>query len=240
MIELIPAIDLIDGKCVRLSKGKFESKKVYSADPVEMAIRFEDAGFRRLHLVDLDGADKGRLKHLKILEKIALKTDLLTDFGGGVKNLSDVRSIINAGAFMVCIGSTAVKNEPEFDEVLNIFGSERILLAADSKGDELVISGWKESAGIRLFDFLAEMIKKDVKRILCTDVNKDGMLEGTSVGLYEKILAEFPDLYLIASGGVSGVNDIEILENAEIPAVVFGKAWYEGKLKISDLKYFMD
>ncbi len=239
MIELIPAIDLIDGKCVRLSRGDFESKKIYSSDPVDMAKRFEDAGFRRLHLVDLDGADKGRLKHLRILEKIAVRSDLLTDFGGGVQNLSDVRSIINSGAYMVCIGSMAVKNEGEFDEVLNIYGSERVLLAADTKDDELVISGWKESAGILLFDFFEKMVKKDVKRILCTDVNMDGMLEGTSVGLYEKIMAKFPDLYLIASGGVSGIKDIEALDRSSIPAVIFGKAWYEGKLKIEDLKHFM-
>ncbi len=239
MIDIIPAIDLIDGKCVRLSKGDFKSKKIYSDDPVDMAMRFEDHGFKRLHLVDLDGAEKGRLKHLKILEKIAVKTRLQTDFGGGVQSLSDVDSIINAGAFMACIGSMAVRNEDEFDRVLDRFGPERLLLAADTKNDELMISGWQEGAGIPVVDFIGKMIKKNITRILCTDVNRDGMLEGTSVALYERIMEEFPDLYLIASGGVSGIKDIELLERSPVPAVVFGKAFYEGKLKIDELKIFL-
>ncbi|MFP4366287.1 MAG: 1-(5-phosphoribosyl)-5-[(5-phosphoribosylamino)methylideneamino]imidazole-4-carboxamide isomerase [Bacteroidales bacterium] len=239
MIDIIPAIDLIDGKCVRLTKGDFNTKKVYSSDPVEMAAKFEDHGFKRLHLVDLDGANKGRLKHLKILEKIALKTSLETDFGGGVTSLSDVRSIINAGAFMVCVGSMAVKKEDEFDEVLNQFGPDKILLAADTKDDKLVISGWKESSGLDIFDFLEKMTNKDIKKVLCTDVNRDGMLEGTSIPLYKKIMKGFPDLYLIASGGVSGSGDIDMLDEAAIPAVVFGKAFYEGKLKIEDIKHYL-
>jgi phosphoribosylformimino-5-aminoimidazole carboxamide ribotide isomerase len=239
MIDIIPAIDLIDGKCVRLSKGDFKSKKIYSDDPVDMAMRFEDHGFKRLHLVDLDGAEKGRMKHLKILEKIAVKTGLQTDFGGGVKSLSDVDSIINAGAFMACIGSMAVRNEEEFDRVLERFGEERLLLAADTKNGELMISGWKEGAGIPVLDFIGKMIRKNITRILCTDVNRDGMLEGTSMALYERIMEEFPDLYLIASGGVGGIKDIELLEKSSVPAVVFGKAYYEGKLKIDELKTFL-
>ena len=239
MIDLIPAIDLIDGKCVRLIKGDFKSKTIYSADPVDMAMRFCDYGFKRLHLVDLDGAERGRLKHLKILEKIAAKTGLQADFGGGVQNLSDVHAIINAGAFMVCIGSMAVKNEKEFDKVLDHFGQERIILAADTKDDELVISGWKETAGISVFDFIEKMTGKGVTSILCTDVNKDGMLGGTSLSLYESIMERFPELYLIASGGVSKISDIEMLEKSPVPAVVFGKAFYEGKLKIKELKHLL-
>ncbi len=239
MIDIIPAIDLMDGKCVRLSQGDFSSRKVYSSDPVDMAMRFEDYGFKRLHLVDLDGADQGRLKHLKILEKIAGKTGLLTDFGGGVKNLSDVRSIINAGAFMVCIGSMAVKDEEELDLVLQQFGPDRIILAADAKDDQLVISGWKEPAGIPVLDFIGKMTGKNIARILCTDVNRDGMLGGTSVALYEKILERYPGLYLIASGGVGGIGDIELLERSGVPAVVFGKAFYEGKLGIDEMKDYL-
>ncbi len=239
MIELIPAIDLMDGKCVRLSKGDFSTKKIYSADPVDMAMRFEDYGFKRLHLVDLDGAGRGRLKHLKILEKIAVKTGLQTDFGGGVQNMTDVRSIINAGAFMVCIGSMAVKDEEEFDRVRDYTGPEKIILAADTKDGELVISGWKESAGIEIIDFIEKMTGKGISMILCTDVNKDGMLQGTSLTLYERIMEKFPELYLIASGGVSGIKDIENLEKASVPAVVFGKAYYEGKLEIGDLKQYL-
>ena len=239
MIDLIPAIDLIDGKCVRLTKGDFNTKKIYSDDPVEMALRFEDHGFNRLHLVDLDGADQGRLKHLRILEKIAVKTGLVTDYGGGVKTLADANSIINAGAGMVCIGSMAVKDEDEFDRVLEKHGLDRVLLAADTKDDELVISGWKQQAGIPLMEFMEKMVKKKVAKILCTDVNKDGMLRGTSIELYERIMDEFPDLYLIASGGVSGIRDIEILEESSVPAVVFGKAFYEGRLLIEELKHFL-
>ena len=239
MIELIPAIDLIDGKCVRLSKGDFSKKTVYREDPVDMAIIFEDYGLKRLHLVDLEGAGKGRLKHLKILEKIAVRTELIIDFGGGVKNITDARSIINAGAMMVCIGSMAVKSEHEFDGVLDLFGPEKLLLAADARDEKLVISGWKEEAGISLFDFIERMLDKGISHILCTDVDKDGMLEGTSVTLYKRVLERFPGLFLIASGGVSGISDIELLERSAVPAVVFGKAFYEGKLKIEELKHFL-
>ncbi len=239
MIDLIPAIDLIDGKCVRLSKGDFNTKKIYTNNPVEMAIRFEDEGFRRLHLVDLDGAGEGRLRHLKVLENIAVKTQLTTDFGGGVQDITDVNSIFNAGAALVCIGSMAVKKEEEFIEVLDRFTSERVLLAADARDGKLVISGWKENAEIDLFDFIEIMTGKGVSQILCTDVNKDGMLEGTSVDLYKKIMERFPGLYLIASGGVGGIKDIEKLQKSAIPAVVFGKAYYEGKLKTEEMKKYL-
>ncbi len=239
MIELIPAIDLIDGKCVRLIKGDFTRKTIYSENPVDMAKIFEDSGFRRLHLVDLEGAGNGRLKHLKILEKIAVRTELVIDFGGGVKDIADVRSIINAGASMVCIGSMAVKTEDEFDKVIDRFGPNKVLLAADARDEKLVISGWKEEAGISLFEFLERMQDKGISRILCTDVDKDGMLEGTSISLYERIIERFPDLFLIASGGVSGISDIEMLDRSDVHAVVFGKAFYEGKLKIEELKHFL-
>jgi phosphoribosylformimino-5-aminoimidazole carboxamide ribotide isomerase len=239
MIDLIPAIDLMGGKCVRLSKGDFNTSKVYSSDPVDMALRFEGNGFKRLHLVDLDGADQGRLKHLRILEKIAVRTKLLTDFGGGVKDLSDVRSIFNSGAAMVCIGSMAVRDEEAFGLALEQFGPDRTILAADAKEEQLVISGWKESAGISLMDFIDKMTARGITMILCTDVNRDGMLGGPSVNLYEKILERFPGLYLIASGGVSGIRDIELLERMAVPAVVFGKAFYEGKLLVDEMKQYL-
>jgi phosphoribosylformimino-5-aminoimidazole carboxamide ribotide isomerase len=239
MIDIIPAIDLMDGKCVRLSKGDFNTKKVYKGEPVDMAMMFEDSGFNRLHLVDLDGAGEGRLKHLRVLEQISVKTKLKIDFGGGIKSMADVRSVIDSGAFMVCIGSMAIKSEIEFDLALTAYGPEKILLAADAADEQLVISGWKESGNISLFDFLEKMLAKGITHVLCTDVNKDGMLEGTSISLYEKILERFPSLYLIASGGVSGIGDIEALETASIPAVVFGKAFYEGKLSLKELKSIM-
>lgn len=239
MIDIIPAIDLMDGKCVRLSKGDFSTKKIYGNMPVDMAMMFEDTGFTRLHLVDLDGAEGGRLKHLRILEQISVKTGLKIDFGGGIKSLADVRSVMESGAFMVCLGSMAVKNEIEFDLALSTYGPQQILLAADAADGQLVISGWKEAGNISLFDFLDKMIARGITHVLCTDINKDGMLGGTSVKLYEKIMERFPALYLIASGGVSGIGDIEALEASSIPAVVFGKAFYEGRLSIMELKSIM-
>ncbi|MGF1585417.1 MAG: 1-(5-phosphoribosyl)-5-[(5-phosphoribosylamino)methylideneamino]imidazole-4-carboxamide isomerase [Bacteroidales bacterium] len=239
MIDIITAIDLMDGKCVRLSKGDFNTKKIYGSEPVDMAMLFEDSGFTRLHLVDLDGAEGGRLKHLRILEQISVKTGLKIDFGGGIKSLADVRSVMESGACMVCLGSMAVKNENEFDLALSTYGPEKILLAADAADEQLVISGWKEAGNISLFDFLEKMIARGITQVLCTDVNKDGMLGGTSVKLYEKIMERFPALYLIASGGVSGIGDIEALEASSIPAVVFGKAFYEGRLSLKELKSFL-
>ncbi len=239
MIQLIPAIDLIDGKCVRLVKGDFNLKTVYHDDPVDVAKRFEDTGFRRLHIVDLEGAGQGRLMHLKIMEKIAVATGLVTDFGGGVKTYDDVRSIFNAGASMVCIGSMAVKNEEEFDNILKEFGGDRVMLAADARDEKLVISGWKEDAGISLFDFIGKMEKKGISSVLCTDVDRDGMLSGSSVKLYKEILDRFPGLFLVASGGIGSVSDIEALDEAGVPAVVFGKAWYDGKIGAADIKRFL-
>lgn len=239
MIEIIPAIDLIDGKFVRLSKGDFNTKKVYGSNPLDMALFFEDAGFTRLHLVDLEGASSGRLKHLRILERIAVKTSLKVDYGGGVRSMDDVRSILDYGAFLVCIGSMAVKREEEFDKVLAAYGPQIILLAADSRDEKLIVSAWKESAGISVFDYLDKMTKKGISQVLCTDAARDGMLEGVSLRLYGKMVERYPDLYLIASGGVSGIKDIEMLERSAVPAVVFGKAFYEGRLKIEDLKQLM-
>ncbi len=239
MIELIPAIDLIEGKCVRLEKGDFNSKTIYRDDPVDLAKKFEDLGFRRLHIVDLEGANKGRLTHLKVLEKISAKTALVTDFGGGIQDMADVRSIFSAGASMVCIGSMAVKKEGEFDSVLAEYTGDKILIAADARDEKIVISGWKEDAGIPLVEFIGKMIKKGISSVLCTDIDRDGMLSGTSVGLYKKIMENYPDLFLIASGGVGSAGDIGLLEESGIPAVVFGKAWYEGKIRYDDLKNFL-
>jgi phosphoribosylformimino-5-aminoimidazole carboxamide ribotide isomerase len=239
MIDIIPAIDLMDGKCVRLSKGDFSTKKIYSDNPADMAKMFEDSGFTRLHLVDLDGAASGRLKHLRILEQISLKTGLKTDFGGGIHSLPDVKAVFDSGAMLVCIGSMAVKKEGEFDQVIEKYGADKIVLAADSADEQVVISGWQESGNISLFSFLDGMLAKGISVVLCTDINKDGMLGGTSLGLYEKIMQRYPSLYLIASGGVSGIKDIDSLNRAAIPAVVFGKAFYEGRLTIEEMKHFL-
>jgi phosphoribosylformimino-5-aminoimidazole carboxamide ribotide isomerase len=239
MIDIIPAIDLMDGKCVRLSKGDFSTKKIYSDDPVDMAKMFWDSGFKRLHLVDLDGAASGRLKHLRVLEQVSLKTGLGTDFGGGIHSLSDVKSVFDSGALFVCMGSMAVKNEKEFDLVIEKYGTGKIILAADADDEKVVISGWQEPGNISLFGFLDRMLEKGISTVLCTDINKDGMLGGTSLKLYEKIMDKYPALYLIASGGVSSIQDIDSLNRLAIPAVVFGKAFYEGKLTIDELRRFL-
>lgn len=235
-IELIPAIDLIDGKCVRLSKGDYDTKKIYNENPLEVALEFESHGIKRLHLVDLDGAKAGRIINYKILETIASKTDLIIDFGGGLKTTDDLHIAFESGAQMVTGGSIAVKNPSEFESWITKYGSEKIILGSDVNDKKIAISGWTETSDLDLFEFLDEYIKKGITKTICTDISKDGMLQGASVGLYKEILSHFPDLYLIASGGVSNISDIEALAEAGLPAVIFGKAIYEGKITLKELE----
>ena len=238
MIELIPAIDLIDGKCVRLTKGDYSSKKVYSNDPVEVARKFESFGFRRLHVVDLDGAKSHHVVNLPILSKIASATNLSIDFGGGIKSDEDLSAVFDNGAHFATIGSVAATQPAKFDAWLQKYGSDRIILGADVKNNYISINGWKEECQQTLFDFLNTYINKGISHVLCTDISKDGMLEGTAVKLYQKILSELPQMYLIASGGVSCMRDIENLILAKVPAVILGKAIYEGKVQLKDLSGF--
>lgn len=234
-IELIPAIDIIGGKCVRLSKGDYDTKKVYNENPLEVALQFEDAGIRRLHLVDLDGAKEGRIINYKILEKIAARTSLVIDFGGGLKTSDDLRIAFECGAQMVTGGSIAVKNPDEFLSWLEKYSPDKIILGSDTKERKIAVSGWTETADTDLFNFLDNYIKKGITKTICTDISKDGMLEGPAIDLYKNILQRFPDLYLIASGGVSSMKDIDALEAAGIPAVIFGKAIYEGRIRLKEL-----
>jgi phosphoribosylformimino-5-aminoimidazole carboxamide ribotide isomerase len=238
MIELIPAIDIIDGKCVRLTKGDYGSKKIYNTNPLEVAKQFADSGLRRLHLVDLDGAREGRIINYRVLEQITGNTSLTVDFGGGLKSDDDLRIAFECGAAMITGGSIAVKSPETFDSWLQRYGNDRIILGADVKDEKIAINGWQEGTSIELFSYIADYKEKGIKKVICTDINKDGMLQGSSTGLYKKILAQFPDIYLIASGGISSIGDIEELETAGLPAVIFGKAIYEGKITLKELENY--
>lgn len=235
MIEIIPAIDIIDGKCVRLSQGDYDAKKVYNEDPLEVAKMFEDAGIRRLHLVDLDGAKAKKIVNKAVLEKIASHTSLVIDFGGGVQSDEDIDIAFSSGASMVTGGSIAVRNSELFTSWLEKYGSEKIILGADCKDDKIAVSGWQESTSLDIIPFLDNYMHKGVKKVVCTDISKDGMLQGPSIDLYKRILMAFPGMYLIASGGVSCFQDILDLETAGIPAVILGKAIYENRVTLEEL-----
>lgn len=235
MIELIPAIDLIDGKCVRLTKGDYDSKTVYNESPVDLAIRFESLGFSRLHVVDLDGAKSKHVINIETLRKISEQTNLKIDFGGGIKSEDDVRKAFDNGASMVTVGSVAVTQKELFLDWLNRFGAEKIILGADVRNGKLSINGWKETTTEDIVSFLNFYVSKGVKNVLCTDISKDGTLSGPAIPLYRKILASFPDINLIASGGVSSVDDIKMLAKEGLGSVVFGKSIYEGKINVNTL-----
>lgn len=239
MIELIPAIDIIDGKCVRLSQGDYDSKKVYNENPVEVAKEFEAHGIRRLHVVDLDGAASQHVVNYRTLERIAGQTSLVIDFGGGVKTDEDLRIAFESGAQMVTGGSIAVKNPGLFGRWIETYGGGKIILGADVKERRIAVNGWKDESACELFPFLEEYIHKGIEKAICTDISCDGMLEGPSVSLYKEILEKHPALYLIASGGVSSIGDIEVLQEAGVPAVIFGKALYEGRIQLKDLHRFL-
>ncbi|MGM9796663.1 MAG: 1-(5-phosphoribosyl)-5-[(5-phosphoribosylamino)methylideneamino]imidazole-4-carboxamide isomerase [Parabacteroides sp.] len=239
MIELVPAIDLIEGKCVRLTQGDYNTQKIYNEDPLEVAKQFEDNGIRRLHVVDLDGARAGHIANYRILERLATRTSLIIDFGGGLKAEGDLEIAFESGAQKVTGGSIAVKQPEIFTAWITKFGSERIILGADAKEKKIAISGWKEKTNLELIPFIESYYNKGITQVICTDIARDGMLQGPSVDLYQEILDAVPNLTLIASGGVSSVADIECLDEAGIPAVIFGKAIYEGRIKLKDLLPFL-
>lgn len=235
MIELIPAIDIIDGKCVRLTKGDYDQKTIYNEDPVSQAIEFQRLGFRRLHIVDLDGAKSKHIVNDAVLKAITQATDLTVDFGGGIKSEADIEKAFVAGAHMVTIGSVAVTEPETFLGWLSKYGADRIILGADVRNGMVSINGWKEDSSEALLPFLEKYINAGVRNVLCTEINKDGTLAGPAIELYRKVMNQYPHLHLIASGGVSCNADICQLENNGIPAVVFGKAYYEGKIDIKEL-----
>lgn len=235
MIEIIPAIDLIDGKCVRLSQGDYARKIIYNENPLEVAKLFADAGIRRLHLVDLDGAKAHHIVNHKVLEKITSGTDLIVDFGGGLKTDEDLRIAFESGASMVTGGSIAVKNPDIFSAWISKFGGDKIILGADVKEEKIAVGGWLETTELELLPFIKSYTEKGISKVICTDISKDGMLQGPAIELYRKMLLAQPELYLIASGGVSSIRDIELLHEAAIPAVITGKAIYEGRISMKEL-----
>ena len=233
-IELIPAIDIIDGKCVRLTKGDYDQKTVYG-EPLDMALEFERIGFNRLHVVDLDGAKSKHIVNCEVLRRVTTETQLTVDFGGGIKTDEDIEKAFAAGAAMVTVGSIAVTNPDLFMDWLEKYGAEHMILGADVRHGKISINGWKEDSDEDLLPFLKKYVDAGVKYVLCTEISKDGTLAGPAIDLYRRVMDAYPELHLIASGGVSSIDDIKALDAAGIPAVVFGKAIYEGKINLKEL-----
>ena len=233
-IELIPAIDIIEGQCVRLTKGDYDQKTVYG-QPLEMAQEFERIGYKRLHMVDLDGAKSKHIVNDNVLRSVTTETQLVVDFGGGIKTDEDIEKAFAAGASMVTVGSIAVTQPDLFFGWLDKYGAERLILGADVRNGKISINGWKEDSTEDLLPFLKKYIEAGVRNVLCTEISKDGTLQGPAIDLYKRVMDAYPELHLIASGGVSGIDDIEALDKAGIPAVVFGKAIYEGRIDLNAL-----
>ncbi len=238
MIEIIPAIDIIEGKCVRLTQGDYGTRKVYNENPLEAAKAFEDCGLKRLHVVDLDGAREGKIMNYRTLEKLVSGTSLTIDFGGGLKSDKDLEIAFESGAEMVTGGSIAVKSPELFCKWIEVYGSERIILGADAKNEKIAVGGWQETTEKDLIPFIEHYQEKGIQKVICTDIDKDGMLQGASVELYKKIHETFPGLYLIASGGIGALGDIQKLETIGVPAVILGKAIYEGRIRLEELEQF--
>ncbi|MDE3184557.1 MAG: 1-(5-phosphoribosyl)-5-[(5-phosphoribosylamino)methylideneamino]imidazole-4-carboxamide isomerase [Bacteroidota bacterium] len=238
-MEIIPAIDIIDGKCVRLAKGDFDKKIVYNDDPLKVAKTFENIGIKRLHIVDLDGAKGKPLHNIRSLKKISNDTSLVIDFGGGIKKTEDLKQVFDAGAKMVSVGSVTVKYPELFSKWIEDFGADKFLPGADVLDKKIKIHGWKEETGIDIFDFIASMQTKGIDRIFCTDISKDGMLQGPATGLYKKILLKFPSLKLIASGGISCYDDLVELKEIGCFGAIVGKAIYEEKISFQQLETFL-
>ncbi len=236
MIEPIPAIDIVDGKCVRLSQGDYNASKTYSDNPLRVAKEFEAAGIKRLHVVDLDGAKNKHIVNVDILKSITSETHLKVDFGGGIKTDEDIRTAFECGTALVTVGSVAVTDRSLFERWLGEYGPERIILGADVRDGKVSVNGWKEDTDNDLVPFLEYYVSKGVKNVLCTDISKDGMLSGPAFDLYSSVLQAFPGINLIASGGISSVDDIRKLDRLGVPSVVFGKAYYERKITLDDLK----
>ena len=238
MIELIPAIDIIEGKCVRLTHGDFALKTVYAEDPVEVASRFKSVGLRRLHIVDLDGAKRGSPANIPTLERIASTTSLMIDFGGGIKTDADVAAVLNAGAAIVNVGSVAVKNPETFLGWIERFGGDRILLGADCKDEKIAVNGWQEQTDISVCTLLSNYFSRGVRSAFVTDIGRDGAMTGPSLDLYKMIIEDLPELELIASGGVRSIEDVEALERVGCTGVIVGKAIYEGRISDEELSRY--
>ena len=238
-MEIIPAIDCIDGKCVRLTQGDYAQKTVYHDDPLEVALEFEQAGIKRLHLVDLDGAKAGKVINWKVLEKIAANTSLQIDFGGGIKTEEDLEKVLGAGAKWAVIGSLAVKEPDRFGKWISLYGSQTFFLGADVRNEKIAINGWKENTETGVMDFISEYRSKGIDYMFCTDISKDGKLEGPATQLYQQIMKQNNGLRLVASGGVSKPEDLHELKKIGCNGVIIGKAIYENRINLDDLKPFL-
>ncbi|MEI6086940.1 MAG: 1-(5-phosphoribosyl)-5-[(5-phosphoribosylamino)methylideneamino]imidazole-4-carboxamide isomerase [Bacteroidota bacterium] len=238
-MEIIPAIDIIDGKCVRLTQGDYEQKTIYNENPLEVAKAFEGAGLKRLHLVDLDGAKEGTVKNWVVLQQIAASTTLSIDFGGGIKQDKDLKIVFESGAAYATVGSLAVKQREVFVSWLNEYGADKFLLGADVKSEKIAIAGWLETTDIDIYDFLKDYVSQGIQQVFCTDVSKDGKLEGPAIDLYKKIIEQFPSLWFIASGGVSSMDDLHALKEIGCSGAIVGKAIYEGRIQLNELKYLL-
>ena len=239
-MEIIPAIDLIDGKCVRLTQGDYGTKKIYNEDPLAVAKAFEDAGIKRLHLVDLDGAKAKKIINYPVLERLATHTELIIDFGGGIQSQEDINLAFNSGAKMITGGSIAVKNPEMFERWLMLFGSEKIILGADVKNKMVAVGGWEETSAWSIDELIVKYMALGAKYAICTDVAKDGLLQGPSMDLYKEMMATYPDLQLIASGGVSCMQDLIDLKEAGVFGTIVGKAFYEGRISLKELASFVN
>jgi phosphoribosylformimino-5-aminoimidazole carboxamide ribotide isomerase len=234
-MRLIPAIDIIDGKCVRLTQGDYALKKVYHSNPLEIAKKFENAGLKYLHLVDLDGAKAGKVLNWKVIDSITANTNLQVDFGGGIKTADEIQRLFQVGVKQVNLGSIAVKDPDLVQRWIQSHGAEKIILGADVKNEMIAIGGWLEDSTISVFDFIRNYLEKGIRYITCTDISTDGMLQGPNVALYKRLLDTFPEIKLIASGGVSNVNDLEELKKIQVDGVIVGKAIYEGRIDVEVL-----
>lgn len=239
-MRIIPAIDIIGGKCVRLSQGEYESKKVYHENPLDVARMFEDHGIKYLHLVDLDGAKANHVVNLNVLREIASKTKLVIDFGGGIKSDEDIKTVFGSGAGQVTVGSLAVQNPDKVEQWLTEYGPEKIILGADAKNGMIAVSGWQTVSSLSLSGFIRDYVAKGIRYVVCTDISKDGMLKGSSVDLYKSLMKEFPGLKLIASGGVSDIDELEVLAAEGLDGAIIGKAIYEGKILLNELNAFLE
>ena len=240
MIEIIPGIDIIEGDCVRLQQGDYEKKTLYDKDPLKVALNFEKFGIRRIHIVDLDGAKSKKVVNLDILHKICSGTNLCVDFGGGIKSDEDIESVFQSGADMVTIGSVAITDKPLFKKWIDKYGADKIILGADVKNKKIAINGWFQTTLIDVFEFLTDYSDLGIKNILCTDISRDGMLQGTATDLYKDLRNAFPDVYLIASGGISSVQEITKLDEIGIDGAIIGKAIYENHITLDDLQPFLN
>jgi phosphoribosylformimino-5-aminoimidazole carboxamide ribotide isomerase len=234
-MRIIPAIDLIDGKCVRLTQGDYAQKTIYNEDPVEVAKEFERAGMKYLHLVDLDGAKAGKVQNWRVIQDITAKTTLAVDFGGGIKTDEEIKKLFELGVLQVNLGSVAVKSPDKVIGWAKIFGAEKIILSADVKGNMIAIHGWQENSTLHIKDFIREFLKHGISNITCTDISTDGTLKGPNSELYQELMTEFPSISLVASGGVGNLTHLRALKKTRVSGVIVGKAIYEGKITMKEL-----